>query len=142
MNVGCEVLKMGCFCENRFFILLILHSSDPEASLPLEVAGGQQGQLFNLATIAVGLKVPNVRRLSVSGCGLVAASALQKVDLQERLGGYFILCMTLFSSQLSSGNGSWLNRQPWFQNLESLLLMSYEDSMPSMTIHSGLFRFL
>ena len=67
----------------------LLHSSDPEASLPLEVAGGQQGQLFNLATIAVGLKVPNVRRLSVSGCGLVAASALQKVDLQERLGENF-----------------------------------------------------
>lgn len=98
-------------------------SSDPEASLPLEVAGGQQGQLFNLATIAVGLKVPNVRRLSVSGCGLVAASALQKVELQDRL-----------------GHSTWLNRQLWFQNLESLLLMSYEDSMPSMTIHSGLFR--
>ena len=65
---------------------LNLLSSDPEASLPLEVAGGQQGQLFNLATIAVGLRVPNVRSLSVSGCGLVAASALQKVDLQERLG--------------------------------------------------------
>jgi len=98
-------------------------SSDPEASLPLEVAGGQQGQLFNLATVAVGLKVPNVRRLSVSGCGLVAASALQKVDLQDRL-----------------GHSTWLNRQTWFKNLESLLLMSYEDSMPSMTIHSGLFR--
>ena len=57
--------------------------------MPLEVAGGQQGQLFNLATVAVGLKVPNVRRLSVSGCGLVAASALQKVDLQDRLGEHF-----------------------------------------------------
>lgn len=72
----------------------ILHSSDPEASLPLEVAGGQQGQLFNLATVAVGLKVPNVRRLSVSGCGLVAASALQKVDLQDRLGEHFFFAVT------------------------------------------------
>ena len=78
-------------CKSSFSC--ILHSSDPEASLPLEVAGGQQGQLFNLATVAVGLKVPNVRRLSVSGCGLVAASALQKVDLQDRLGEHFTFAM-------------------------------------------------
>ena len=114
-------------------------SSDPEASLPLEVAGGQQGQLFNLATVAVGLKVPNVRRLSVSGCGLVAASALQKVDLQDRL-GEFSSEQEIFLEHSHAGNGPWLNRQPWFRKLESLLLMSYEDSMPSMTIHSGLFR--
>jgi len=98
-------------------------SSDPEASLPLEVAGGQQGQLFNLAVLSVGLLAPEVTRLSVSGCGLVASSALQKMDLPDRL-----------------GSSAWLGRQRWFGRLESLLLMSYEDTSPSMTINAGLFR--
>jgi len=98
-------------------------SSDPEASLPLEVAGGQQGQLFNLATLAVGLLVPGVRKLSVSGCGLVAASAMDRIELVDRI-----------------GNQHWMSRQTWFTKLEAFLLMSYEDTMPSMTINSGLLR--
>merc|ERR550519_271915 len=47
-------------------------SSDPEASLSLdqmEGNEGQQGQLFNLATVCVGLLVKGVKKLSVSGCG-------------------------------------------------------------------------
>lgn len=98
-------------------------SSDPEASLPLEVAGGQQGQLFNLATLAVGSLVPKIRKLSVTGCGLVAASAMEKIELLDKI-----------------GSCHWLARQTWFSQLERFMLMSYEDSLPSMTINSGLLR--
>ena len=36
----------------------------------------------------------------------------------------------------------WLRRQmdSWFQSLEMLILMSYEDTLPAMSIHSGLLK--
>jgi len=105
-------------------------SSDPEASLSLdqmEGNEGQQGQLFNLATVSVGLLVKGVKKLSVSGCGLVSASAARKMNVQEKI-----------------GNSVWLRRQldQWFKSLEMLILMSYEDSLPdtSMSINSGLLK--
>ena len=41
-----------------------------------------------------------------------------------------------------AGNSVWLRRQmdSWFQSLEMLILMSYEDNLPSMSIHSGLLK--
>jgi len=105
-------------------------SSDPEASLSLdqmEGNEGQQGQLFNLATICVGLLVKGVRKLSVSGCGLVSAAAARKMNIQDKI-----------------GNSTWLRKQMsiWFQSLEMFILMSYEDSLPdtSMSINSGLLK--
>jgi len=105
-------------------------SSDPEASLSLdqmEGNEGQQGQLFNLATVSVGLLVKGVKKLSVSGCGLVSASAARKMNVQDKI-----------------GNSVWLRRQmdQWFKSLEMLILMSYEDSLPdtSMSINSGLLK--
>jgi len=105
-------------------------SSDPEASLSLdqmEGNEGQQGQLFNLATVCVGLLVKGVKKLSVSGCGLVSAAAARKMKIQDKI-----------------GNSAWLKRQmdSWFQSLEMFILMSYEDSLPdmSMSIHSGLLK--
>jgi len=105
-------------------------SSDPEASLSLdqmEGNEGQQGQLFNLATVCVGLLVKGVKKLSVSGCGLVSASAARKMNIQDKI-----------------GNSVWLRRQmdQWFKSLEMLILMSYEDSVPdtSMSINSGLLK--
>ena len=64
-------------------------SSDPEASLSfdqMEGNEGQQGQLFNLATVCVGLLVKGVKKLSVSGCGLVSASAARKMNIQDKIG--------------------------------------------------------
>jgi len=105
-------------------------SSDPEASLSLdqmEGNEGQQGQLFNLATICVGLLVKGVRKLSVSGCGLVSAAVARKMNIQDKI-----------------GNSTWLRKQMsiWFQSLEMFILMSYEDSLPdtSMSINSGLLK--
>jgi len=105
-------------------------SSDPEASLSLdqmEGNEGQQGQLFNLATVSVGLLVKGVKKLSVSGCGLVSASAARRMNVQDKM-----------------GNSVWLRRQmdQWFKSLEMLILMSYEDSLPdtSMSINSGLLK--
>jgi len=103
-------------------------SSDPEASLLLDQVDGpaaQQGQLFNLAIMCVGLLAKKVRKLSVSGCGLVSSEAVARMGLQEKI-----------------GNSSWLRRQSdhWFSSLSSLILMSYEDSVPSMAVHSGLIK--
>eukprot|EP00092_Neocalanus_flemingeri_P009535 GFUD01010263.1.p1 GENE.GFUD01010263.1~~GFUD01010263.1.p1 ORF type:complete len:623 (-),score=247.21 GFUD01010263.1:60-1928(-) len=103
-------------------------NSDPEASLSLdqiEGPGGQQGQLFNLATVCVGQLARRVRKLSVSGCGLVSSGAVQKMELQDKI-----------------GNSSWIRRQAdcWFKSLERLIMMSYEDNLPAMSIHSGLLK--
>jgi len=103
-------------------------SSDPEATLSLDQIEGpaaQQGQLFNLAIVCVGLLARRVRKLSVSGCGLVSSTAVTTLGLQEKI-----------------GNPSWLGRQSvqWFSSLSSLILMSYEDSLPTMAVHSGLIK--
>ena len=71
-------------------------SSDPEASLSLdqmEGREGQQGQLFNLATVCVGLLARGVKKLSVSGCGLVSSAAVRKMKLQDKIGQYQQLCI-------------------------------------------------
>jgi len=96
-------------------------SSDPDVSFFPDDQLVQQGQLFNLATLSVGLLAPTLTKLSVSGCGLVSLTAVQKMDLIERL-----------------SSPSWLRRQNWFSQLSSLLLMSYEDT--TVTINSILLR--
>ena len=65
---------------------------DPEASLSLdqmEGREGQQGQLFILATVCVGLLSKGVNKLSVSGCGLVSSAAVMKMKLQDKIGQYW-----------------------------------------------------
>jgi len=103
-------------------------SSDPEATLSLdqiEGEGGQQGHLFNLGTVCVGLLARNVRKLSVSGCGLVSSAAVRRIKLHDKL-----------------GSSNWMRRQTgnWYQSLERLILMSYEDTVASMSINSGLLK--
>jgi len=96
-------------------------SSDPDASFFPDDQLVQQGQLFNLATLSVGLLAPTINKLSVSGCGLVSLSAVQRMELVDRI-----------------GSSSWLRKQNWFSQLSSLLLMSYEDT--TVTINSVLLR--
>ena len=103
-------------------------STDPESPLSLDQLGGpggQQGQLFNAALLAIGQLCPAVRKVSVSGCGLVTTAAVTRLQLQERL-----------------ANTSWLRRhtEQWFVSLASFILMSYDDTHPSMTVHSGLLK--
>ena len=101
-------------------------SSDPEEDLSHEyfVAGhaAQQGQLFDLAILSVGLLARRVTKLSLSGYGLVTSDALYTMGLREKL-----------------DNHSWLRRQSseWFSSLTNLSIMSY---LPAMTINSGLMR--
>lgn len=59
---------------------------DSEASLSLDEMEGQQGQLFILATVCVGLLSKGVKKLSVSGCGLVSSAAVMKMKLQDKIG--------------------------------------------------------
>ena len=127
-------------CLGQGFIELLSHlgdqlkevcvscSSDPEAGIALDQVAGpaaQQGQLFNLAIMCVGLLAKRVGKLSVSGCGLVSSAAVTAIGLQDKI-----------------GDTSWLRRQSgqWFSSLTSLILMSYDDSVPSMTVHSGLIK--
>ena len=101
-------------------------SSDPHTPLTLDqTAGpaGQQGQLFNAAVLAVGQLCPAVRQLSVSGLGLVSTAAVSQLRIEDRL-----------------HSSSWLRQQAWFSQLESLTLLSYEDSHPSMSVHSSLLQ--
>ena len=103
-------------------------STDPESPLSLDQLGGpagQQGQLFNAALLAVGQLCPAVRKLSISGCGVVSSAAVTRLQLGERL-----------------ANTSWLRRhtEHWFPALSSFILMSYDDTHPSMTVHSGLLK--
>jgi len=114
---GSQLLEISVSCN-----------SDPEASLSLDQVdgpGGQQGQLFNLAVVCVGQLARNVRKLSVSGCGLVSSEAVRKMKMEDKI-----------------GNSSWMRRQAdcWFKYLESLIMMSYEDSLPAMSIHSVLLK--
>ena len=56
-----------------------------------------------------------------------------------------MMAKEIFTSHLTlyiAGNSVWLRRQmdSWFQSLEMLILMSYEDNLPSMSIHSGLLK--
>ena len=80
----------------------------------------QEGQLFNLGMMCVGLLATKVNKLSISGCGLVGSAAINTMGLQEKL-----------------SNHSWLRKQSssWFLSLRSLIIVSH-----STTIHSGLFN--
>ena len=80
----------------------------------------QQGQLLNAVLLAVGESCPHIRRLCISGLGMVTTEAVTKLNMADRL-----------------NQPSWLRNQTWFSELASLSLMSYEDSM---TVHSGLLR--
>lgn len=97
-------------------------STDPDAAAD-NVEGGQQGHLFNLVVLAVATRCSKVSKLSVSGCGLVSSGAVDSLQLLNKL-----------------GSSSWIRAEAgnWFRNLEVLMLMSYEDTLPSMTIHSVL----
>ena len=114
-QLGPQLLEVNISC-----------SSDPDTPLTLDqTAGpaGQQGQLFNAAVLAVGQLCPAVRQLSVSGLGLVSAAAVSQLRIEDRL-----------------HSSSWLRQQAWFSQLESLTLLSYEDSHPSMSVHSSLLQ--
>ena len=82
----------------------------------------QQGQLFDLAILSVGLLAKRVTKLSLSGYGLVTSNAVNAIGLREKL-----------------DNPSWLRRQSseWFSYLTNFTIMSY---LPAMTVHSGLMR--
>ena len=114
-QLGPQLLEVSISC-----------SSDPDTPLTLDqTAGpaGQQGQLFNAAVLAVGQLCPAVRQLSVSGLGLVSTAAVSQLRIEDRL-----------------HSSSWLRQQAWFSQLESLTLLSYEDSHPSMSVHSSLLQ--
>jgi len=104
--------------------LTVSCSTDPETALDT-VEGGQQGHLFNLVVLATATLCPKVTKLSVSGCGLVSAGAVESVHLLTRL-----------------NSTAWIrkNAHTWFRHLEVLMLMSYEESLPSMSIHSVLLK--
>ena len=77
------------------------------------------------ALLAVGQLCPAVRKVSISGCGVVSSAAVTRLHLSDRL-----------------ANTSWLRRHTnqWFPALSSFILMSYDDTHPSMTVHSGLLK--
>ena len=114
-QLGPQLLEVSISC-----------SSDPDTPLTLDQSAGpagQQGQLFNAAVLAVGQLCPAVRQLSVSGLGLVSTAAVSQLRMEDRL-----------------HSSSWLRQQAWFSQLESLTLLSYEDSHPSMSVHSSLLQ--
>lgn len=116
--------KLGAQLEE----ICVSCSSDPEAGLSLDQVAGpaaQQGQLFNLAIVCVGLLARRVNKLSVSGCGLVSSAAVNTMGLLDNI-----------------GDPSWLRKHSmtWFASLNSLIIMSYEESLPTMTVHSGLIK--
>ena len=103
-------------------------SSDPESPLTMDqLAGpaGQQGQLFNAALLAVGQLCKKVSKLSISGCGMVSSTAVTRLQIEDIL-----------------ANPTWLRKETknWFTSLSSLILMSYDDTHPAMTVHSGLLK--
>ena len=103
-------------------------TSDPGAPHSLDQVEGpaaQQGQLFNLAILCVGLLAKRVSKLFVSGCGLVSSDAVNTMGLQEKM-----------------DNSSWLENQSgkWFSSLTSLIILAYDDSLPTMNVHSGLMK--
>ena len=116
-RLGPQLLEVNVSC-----------SSDPETPMALDqVAGpaGQQGQLFNACLLAVGQLCPAVSKLSISGCGLVSTTAVSRLKIEDML-----------------ANPGWLRKQTrhWFSDLTSLILMSYDDTHPAMTVHSGLLK--
>ena len=116
-RLGPQLLEVNVSC-----------SSDPETPMALDqVAGpaGQQGQLFNACLLAVGQLCPAVSKLSISGCGLVSTTAVSRLNIEDML-----------------ANPGWLRKQTrhWFSDLTSLILMSYDDTHPAMTVHSGLLK--
>eukprot|EP00088_Acartia_fossae_P038399 TRINITY_DN3979_c0_g1_i1.p1 TRINITY_DN3979_c0_g1~~TRINITY_DN3979_c0_g1_i1.p1 ORF type:complete len:617 (-),score=135.33 TRINITY_DN3979_c0_g1_i1:117-1967(-) len=104
--------------------LYVSCSTDPDSTLST-VQGGHQGQLFNIVTLASGIYCTKVKKLSVSGCGLVSKEAMDSIQL---------------TMKLNSTNWIRTNTQTWFRQLSHLMLMSYEDTMPSMTMHSVLLQ--
>ena len=120
-KLGAQLLELNVSC-----------SSDPELPVSLDEGGahaqtGQQAQLFNAALLAAGQLCPRVTKLSVTGCGLVSSAAVTRLELESLLASPSLLRRTV------TGSG-------WFRELSSLILMSYDDTHPTMTVHSGLLR--
>lgn len=119
-SLGPQLLEVNLSC-----------SSDPELPVSLDqVAGpsGQQAQLFNAALVAAGQLCPRVTKVSITGCGLVSSAAVARLDLEALLASPALVRRTV------AANGG------WFRDLASLILMSYDDTHPTMTVHSGLLR--
>ena len=119
-SLGPQLLEVNVSC-----------SSDPDLPVSLDqVAGpsGQQAQLFNAALVAAGQLCPRVTKVSITGCGLVSSAAVARLDLEALLASPALMRRTV------SANGG------WFRGLASLILMSYDDTHPTMTVHSGLLR--
>jgi len=104
--------------------LYVSCSTDPDSTLST-VEGGHQGQLFNIVVLAAGIYATMVKKLSVSGCGLVSKEAMDALQLLNRLNSTYWIKST---------------SQTWFRHLTHLMLMSYEETMPSMTIHSVMLK--
>ena len=120
-RLGPQLLEVNLSC-----------SSDPEVPVSLDqVAGpaGQQAQLFNAALVAAGQLCPRITKLSITGCGLVSTAAVARLDLEALLASPGLMRRTVEAS-----NGG------WFRDLSSLILMTYDDTHPTMTVHSGLLR--
>ena len=118
-RLGPQLLEVNVSC-----------SSDPDLSVTLDLAGpsGQQAQLFNAALVAAGQLCPRVTKVSITGCGLVSSAAVARLDLEALLASPGLMRRTV------AANGG------WFRELASLILMSYDDTHPTMTVHSGLLR--
>ena len=119
-SLGPQLLEVNVSC-----------SSDPDLPVSLDqVAGpsGQQAQLFNAALVAAGQLCPRVTKVSITGCGLVSSAAVARLDLEALLASPALMRRTV------AANGG------WFRGLASLILMSYDDTHPTMTVHSGLLR--
>ena len=120
-RLGPQLLEVNLSC-----------SSDPEVPVSLDQEAGpagQQAQLFNAALVAAGQLCPRLTKLSITGCGLVSTAAVARLDLESLLASPGLMRRTVTAS-----NGG------WFRDLSSLILMTYDDTHPTMTVHSGLLR--
>jgi len=116
-SLGSQLLELNVSC-----------SSDPESPISMDQLSGpagQQGQLFNAALLAIGHHCKNIKKVSVSGCGLVSAQCVSQLKLEELL---------------STPSGLRKHTKRWFPQLTSLIIMSYDDTHPAMTVHSGLLK--
>jgi len=113
---------------SRFREISVSCSTDPDSASDT-IEGGQQGHLFNLVVLVVATYCSKIEKVSVSGCGLISSSVALSFDLMNKLSS-----SQWIRSQAQTGS--------WFRCLEVLMLMSYEDTMPSMTIHSVLLCYI
>ena len=52
----------------------------------------QQGQFINLAIVSVGQLAKNLKKLTLWGSGPVSDDALRKMELEDKIGQYCLVC--------------------------------------------------